>query len=116
MRLLRRHHINGWRRYQNVFGKPDFVFWRLRLALFVDGCFWHGCPKHCNNPANNRAFWRKKLAANKVRDRYVNWTLKRAGWRVLRVWEHELARGHEDRLVERITRLTKIKPKHTKGR
>lgn len=68
MKLLRRHHINGWRRNQSVFGKPDFVFPKAQLALFVDGCFWHCCPKHCITPANNRAFWKEKLAANKARD------------------------------------------------
>ena len=46
--LMRRHRISGWRRNQNVFGKPDFVFRKLKLAVFVDECFWHGCPKHCN--------------------------------------------------------------------
>ena len=92
MILLRRHHVTGWRRNQAVFGKPDFVFPKARLALFVDGCFWHVCPKHCNTPANNRAFWKKKLAANKVRDRRVNQTLRKAGWRVVRLWEHDLAR------------------------
>lgn len=91
IKLLRRHHIAGWRRNQSVFGKPDFVFPKARLALFVDGCFWHGCPKHCSTPASNRAFWKKKLAANKARDRRVNQTLRKAGWRVLRLWEHDLS-------------------------
>ena len=95
MKLLRSHHITGWRRNQNVFGKPDFVFPKARLALFVDGCFWHGCPKHGNTPANNRAFWKKKMAANKARDRRVNRILRRDGWRVVRIWEHDLAKRGE---------------------
>jgi DNA mismatch endonuclease (patch repair protein) len=70
--------------------RPDFVFRKQRMAIFVDGCFWHGCPKHATKPANNRAFWRRKLAGNKTRDRVVNRTLRRAGWRVLRIWECEL--------------------------
>ena len=82
--------------------RPDFVFTRLKLAVFVDGCFWHGCPKHCNQPSNNRAFWRRKLSANKARDAFVTRTLKRAGWRVLRVWEHKLARRNHPRLLRRI--------------
>ena len=94
MRLLRRHRITGWRN-QTVFGKPDFVFPKARLALFVDGCFWHGCPKHGNTPANNRAFWKKKMAANKARDRRVNRILRRDGWRVVRIWEHDLAKRGE---------------------
>lgn len=88
--LLRRHRITGWRRYARVFGNPDFVFPNHRLAVFVDGCFWHGCPKHATQPASNRAFWREKLARNKTRDRLVTRTLKQRGWFVLRVWQHEL--------------------------
>src|SRR3989304_3392752 len=79
--LLHQHGITGWRRHQPLFGKPDFAFRKHRLAIFVDGCFWHRCPKHSNMPVNNRAFWQKKLMANKRRDRLVNLTLKKRGWR-----------------------------------
>ena len=102
--LLRHHGISGWRRGARIFGKPDFVFRRHRLALFVDGCFWHGCPKHATKPANNRAFWTSKLARNKSRDRLVTLSLKQSGWRVLRVWQHELSRRNEQHLVQRIRR------------
>ncbi len=95
MKLLRRHHITGWCRHQPVFGKPDFIFREARLAVFVDGCFWHGCPKHCKTPAGNRQFWKKKLAANKARDRRVNHVLRKDGWRVVRIWEHDLAKRGE---------------------
>lgn len=71
IRVFRAHQITGWRRHQPVFGKPDFVFPKLRAAVFVDGCFWHGCPLHATKPKNNAAFWRKKLAANQARDRLV---------------------------------------------
>ncbi len=84
--------------------RPDFVFPKLRLAIFVDGCFWHGCPKHETRPQNNAAFWRKKFARNKARDRLVTRTLRQNGWRVLRIWEHELARKREARLVARLRR------------
>ena len=84
--------------------KPDFVFLKSRTAIFVDGCFWHGCPKHATKPANNRTFWRRKLAGNKKRDALVTRTLRRAGWRVFRVWEHELAEKNEEQLVRRIRR------------
>ncbi|MBI1176288.1 very short patch repair endonuclease [bacterium] len=90
--LFRFHRVTGWRRKQPVFGKPDFVFRTARVALFVDGCFWHGCPTHCNTPSNNRAFWEKKLAANKARDRRVSRELRKVGWRVVRIWEHDLAK------------------------
>jgi DNA mismatch endonuclease (patch repair protein) len=103
-KLFRRHKITGWRRHQKIFGKPDFIFLKLKLAIFVDGCFWHGCPKHATQPKNNRTFWRRKFLRNKKRDVLVTRTLRRAGWRVLRVWEHELARKNETRLVRRIIR------------
>jgi DNA mismatch endonuclease (patch repair protein) len=70
--------------------KPDFVFRKLKLAVFVDGCFWHGCPRHFIKPRNNAAFWRAKIAANRTRDRFVNRTLRAQGWKVLRIWEHAL--------------------------
>jgi DNA mismatch endonuclease (patch repair protein) len=102
--LLRKASIMGWRRAQPVFGRPDFVFRQQRLAVFVDGCFWHGCPRHATKPATNRAFWRKKLARNEARDCLVNRTLRKAGWRVLRIWQHELKRDNESRCVARILR------------
>ena len=85
--------------------RPDFVFPKLRVAVFVDGCFWHGCPKHETKPRNNAAFWRKKFARNIARDRLVTRTLRREGWRVLRIWEHELARKNEARLLRRIRKV-----------
>jgi DNA mismatch endonuclease (patch repair protein) len=88
--LLRLHRIKGWRRHQPVFGKPDFIFPKARVAVFVDGCFWHGCPKHATKPKNNRAFWQRKLASNKKRDLLVTRTLRKAGWRVIRIWECSL--------------------------
>ena len=105
MRVFRAHGITGWRRRQGVFGKPDFVFPKLRLAVFVDGCFWHGCPRHGTKPRHNAAFWGKKFARNKARDRLVTRTLRQSGWRVLRIWEHELARRNEARLVSRLRRI-----------
>ena len=93
--IMRRHHITGWRRKQPIFGKPDFVFPALRLAVFVDGCFWHGCPRHATKPKTNRAFWLRKLGRNKERDRQVNRELRKRGWRVVRVWECALAKNPE---------------------
>ncbi len=89
-KLLRAHGITGWRRDDSLFGKPDFTFRLARVVIFVDGCFWHGCPKHSNVPANNRKFWQRKLAVNKARDRKVNRTLRKNGWRVIRIWGHDL--------------------------
>ena len=72
--------------------KVDFIFPKSRTALFVDGCFWHGCPRHATQPRNNRAFWQCKLAGNKRRDARVTRTLRRTGWGVIRIWECDLAR------------------------
>jgi DNA mismatch endonuclease (patch repair protein) len=90
--LLRKHHISGWRRHLPLAGRPDFAFRRERLAVFIDGCFWHCCPRCGNMPASNATFWEKKLGGNKLRDKRVNRLLRAEGWRVLRIWEHDLAR------------------------
>jgi DNA mismatch endonuclease (patch repair protein) len=104
-KLFRRNKIPGWRRNQKIFGKPDFIFPKLKLAIFVDGCFWHGCPKHETKPKNNRIFWKNKFARNKARDLLVTRTLRSQGWRVLRIWEHELGRKNEASLLKRIQRV-----------
>ena len=84
--------------------RPDFVFPKLKLAVFVDGCFWHGCPIHATQPKQNAKFWREKIAANQARDRLVTRTLRAGGWRIFRLWEHELTRRHERRLLARLRR------------
>jgi DNA mismatch endonuclease, patch repair protein len=104
IQLLKAADITGWRRNQQIFGKSDFIFQKLKLAVFVDGCFWHGCPKHGTQPATRRAFWKNKFARNKTRDRLVNRTLRRRGWKVLRIWQHELTRRNETRLLLRLHR------------
>jgi DNA mismatch endonuclease (patch repair protein) len=71
-------------------GRPDIVFAGARVAVFIDGCFWHSCPEHATAPATRRAFWRKKLARNRERDSTVNRLLSADGWHVVRIWEHEL--------------------------
>jgi len=91
-KLFRAHGITGWRRRQQHFGKPDFTFHRESVIVFVDGCFWHGCPKHSKMPSSNRPFWSRKFSRNKARDRLVTRTLKKKGWRVLRIWEHDLTK------------------------
>lgn len=68
--------------------RPDIVFTRWRVAVFVDGCFWHGCPDHQHVPKSNRSYWVPKLAANVERDHLVNTVLTDHGWSVLRLWEH----------------------------
>ncbi len=106
MRLLRLHGITGWRRHQIIFGRPDFVFQKAKVAVFVDGCFWHCCPRHFRMPVGNRAFWEKKLTANKIRDRRVNRELRKLGWHVVRIWEHELA-SRRNRCLAKISAALK---------
>ncbi|MBL7981286.1 MAG: hypothetical protein JNL52_05690 [Flavobacteriales bacterium] len=76
VKLFRAHGITVWRRHYAIEGKPDFAFPKQKLVLFVDGCFWHGCPKHATQPKGNAVFWSTKLAANKARDRKVNRELR----------------------------------------
>ena len=94
--------------------RPDFVFPKLKLAIFVDGCFWHGCPQHATWPASRAAWWRRKLEGNRARDRRVNRALRREGWRVLRIWEHSLQWAvkdaqHQARLVRRVTEAVRLR-------
>lgn len=104
--LFRANGIFGWRRSQALFGKPDFVFRRERVAVFVDGCFWHGCPKpkHAPMPKNRTEWWAAKLGRNKDRDLLVTRTLRKQGWKVIRVWECNLTRKNWARTARIITR------------
>lgn len=83
--------------------KPDFVFRRERVAVFVDGCFWHQCPLHSKVPESNGGFWEQKLARNVERDRAANRALKAEGWWVVRIWEHDAVDA--SRLDRRLSRL-----------
>jgi DNA mismatch endonuclease (patch repair protein) len=78
--------------------RPDVVFTRARVAVFVDGCFWHGCPLHGTMPRSNRDYWVPKLRRNAERDRQIDEDLARAGWTVVRVWEHENAADAASRI------------------
>jgi DNA mismatch endonuclease (patch repair protein) len=84
----------------------DVVFTRARVAVFVDGCFWHACPRHRTDPRTNSAWWAEKLARNVRRDRRVNEELQRAGWVVVRVWEHESPAEAAARVHDAVTRAT----------
>lgn len=88
--LLRAGSINGWRRHLPLPGKPDFCFLKQKVAVFVDGCFWHGCPRCYRRPKSNVDFWDGKVTANLARDRRVNQELRNKGFVVLRIFEHQL--------------------------
>jgi DNA mismatch endonuclease (patch repair protein) len=107
--LMRAAGVRGWRRKAAVFGKPDFVFPKERVAVFVDGCFWHGCPIHATWPKQNAEFWLTKISKNQARDRLVNRGLRKAGWRVLRIWEHDLTRKRALRTLGRIRRAVELR-------
>jgi DNA mismatch endonuclease (patch repair protein) len=93
-----------YRLHAKLPGKPDFVFPKYRVAVFVDGCFWHGCPLHAQEPKTNAEFWDKKLLDNKERDRKVNDLLLQNGWIVVRVWEHEI----RDSLEEAVRKVVRF--------
>jgi len=96
--------LKGYRLHYKLPGKPDIVFPQRRIAVFIDGCFWHKCPKCFTEPKTNRRFWMRKIASNAKRDRLINIELRRNGWRVLRVWEHD-ARNQKiikSRVIERV--------------
>ncbi len=110
---MRRQRLTGWRRHSIVSAltvdgerirvRPDFVFRACRVAVFVDGCFWHVCPKHFAIPKTRRTFWRRKLLGNRSRDFVVTRTLRDAGWTVIRFWEHE-TKANITNCVKRIRR------------
>ncbi|MBE7539555.1 MAG: DNA mismatch endonuclease Vsr [Opitutaceae bacterium] len=97
--------ITGWRRGYTMVGKPDFVFAKIRLAVFVDGCFWHACPKHFRLPQSRTEFWTQKISRNQDRDRLVNRTLRKNGWKVVRIWEHALVPQKTEVTVAAFRRL-----------
>ncbi len=109
----------GWRRQATLRGRrrdgeawrvrPDFVFRARRLVVFVDGCFWHGCPRHGTRPRDNRAFWARKFRLNRARDRRNTRDLRAAGWRVLRLWEHELRPPAQAALRRKLRRVLAVR-------
>lgn len=83
--------IKGWRMHADELpGKPDFIFLERKLAIFVDGCFWHGCPKCYRRPHSSQSYWDAKVAGNIARDKSRRAELRKSGWSVLRFWEHEV--------------------------
>jgi DNA mismatch endonuclease (patch repair protein) len=98
--VLRKNRIKGWRRHVDLPGRPDFTFRTQKVVVFVDGCFWHGCPLHGHIPKSNRTYWARKIKHNKSRDRAVGQRLRHAGWKVVRIWEHNLK--YTDRVARRV--------------
>ena len=134
MALMREHGITGWRRqiqlrvwksmvddnkrtsarhqpstknYQ-LKVRPDFIFRLQRVVIFVDGCFWHGCPRCYRRPKQNRKFWDTKVVGNQARDRKQSRLLKTAGWRVLRLWECALTPKNTKRTMARVRKILEV--------
>lgn len=89
-------------------GKPDFYFTKLKTVLFVDSCFWHGCRYHGTQPKSNSEFWTKKISRNKERDREVDKQYREMGWRVIRIWEHQLTRTSNRRIADALQTLSNV--------
>lgn len=89
IKFVKKHKIIGWRRNYSISGKPDFVFIKARIAIFLDGCFWHGCRKHFRLPSSNVNYWRNKIENNVKRDKKINKELSIKKWLVVRIWEHD---------------------------
>jgi DNA mismatch endonuclease (patch repair protein) len=93
-KLLRQAGITGWRRHLRLPGTPDFAFPQQRIAVFVHGCFWHGCPRpgHAQYPKTRAEWWRKKLKRNKERDKMAVRNLRKRGWTVIKLWQCDLTK------------------------
>lgn len=108
--VLVRCKIRGWSMHKNLPGRPDFYFKQKKLAVFLDGCFWHGCNRCGHTPKTRSEFWRVKIARNKARDRKTAIILREIGVSVIRAWEHQLKSPVQiDRLLSKIKRLLERK-------
>ena len=96
-----RYRVN-YRPIVGVRNSADIVFTKAKVAVFVDGCFWHGCPKHFVAPKTNTSYWEPKIAANRQRDNGFSRLLQDSGWTVIRAWEHEPPEAVADRVVDAI--------------
>lgn len=92
IQYFRENHITGWRHSYQVKGHPDFVFLEKRIAIFVDGCFWHGHDCRNTRPADNAEYWAKKRERNIERDKEITARFEKRGWTVIRIWECELTK------------------------
>jgi DNA mismatch endonuclease (patch repair protein) len=105
-KLLYSSGIRGYRLHYNLPGKPDLTFIGKKTVIFIDGCFWHKCPECFQEPATRRDFWMKKILSNVERDKKVDKQLKSDGWKVIRIWEHEIRKDPES-VAAGIRRLLK---------
>lgn len=106
MRELRKQNIYFAKHVETLPGKPDIVFRKRKIVVFVDSDFWHGHPKRCIMPKSNVRYWKNKIKMNIQRDRNVNKQLKKLGWKVVRIWEYDV-KHNLDKCINRILRAIK---------
>jgi len=102
IKVFKLYKISGWRRNNNLTGKPDFVFPRQKVIVFVDGCYWHGHICRERKPGQNNDYWKEKISNNKKRDNLVTKELRTNGWKVIRIWECEIKKHKYAKKIRRI--------------
>lgn len=107
IKIFKENDIHGWRRNYNVKGHPDFVFLDKRIAIFVDGCFWHGHECRNTKPKQNQEYWDKKRVRNMQHDIEITQYFENRGWTVIRIWECELKKDNRQTFYDKITPLFK---------
>ena len=105
IRYFKENDIHGWRRGYKVKGHPDFVFLDKKIAIFVDGCFWHGHDCRNTRPSDNQEYWQKKRERNIQHDQEITALFESRGWTVIRIWECELKKKNVDSLKLKLTSL-----------
>lgn len=113
--LFRDNGVTGWRRHYKVKGNPDFVFLDERVAVFVDGCFWHGHECRNIHPKDNEEYWNKKRQRNIRHDQEITELFQKRGWTVVRIWECELKKKNENIALEKLGRALEKKHKDRDG-
>lgn len=109
VKFFKENNITGWKRNYPVKGHPDFVFLDKKIAVFVDGCFWHGHDCRNTRPSDNAEYWQKKRERNIKHDKEVTAMFENRGWTVIRIWECELKKKNRDVLFDRLSILTDSK-------
>lgn len=105
IQYFKENHITGWRRHYKVKGHPDFIFPQQKIAIFVDGCFWHGHDCRNTRPSDNAEYWEKKRQRNINRDKEITALFEARGWQVIRIWECEFKKKNRFLLDEKMQRL-----------
>ncbi|HNQ95312.1 MAG TPA: very short patch repair endonuclease [Anaerolineales bacterium] len=103
--IFKSYKISGWRRNCQLTGKPDFVFPKHKIIVFVDGCYWHGHGCRKRKPGHNDKYWKEKISKNKKRDSFVTKELRNDRWKVIRIWECEIRKHKYARKINNIMSL-----------